>query len=252
MSSRDGRKSGAAISADAEPLEDLPPDLPAEMRRANRLVLALRGLLLPGDRLALCRALALAAAIAARLGGNPLQRLLQSHRLGVGALGQSYVDLAPIDIGAIAAVAHGDLATVRMIAQLLQCGRGSAARSVAGEAVLLLGDDGDGAIEADREHVLDRFEIGVGTVVLHEGAVTTDAGGDHLAGLGMPAHVPRQREERQRLLVVHFLRLPALRQAGALGFLAFAALDVGAEAAALQHDLLARVRIRAEHPVAGF
>src|SRR5690606_31736883 len=58
-----------------------------------------------------------------------------------------------------------------------------------------------------------------------------------------------QRQQRQRLLMVDVLDLPALGQAGALGLLAFAALDVGAEAAVLEHDLLGRVGILAQRPV---
>ena len=81
----------------------------------------------------------------------------------------------------------------------------------------------------------------------HERPVAAEAGRDHLAALGMLADIARQREQRQRLLVVDAVDGPALGQAGALGLLAVAALDIGTEAAAAQRDLLARIGILAEH-----
>src|SRR5690606_17179103 len=81
--------------------------------------------------------------------------------------------------------------------------------------------------------------------------VAPEAGRNHLAGLRMRPDIPRQRQQRQRLLVIHVLRLPALGQAGALGLLAFAALDIGAEAAIAQGDLLAGIGILAEDGIAG-
>src|SRR5690606_11849092 len=109
---------------------------------------------------------------------------------------------------------------------------------------------GDGAVDPDRKHVVDRLEIGIGAVVQEEWPVAADAGGDHLAGLGMRADVARQRQERKGALVVDIFGRPALGQAGTLGVLALAALHIGAEAAGAQRDLLARIGIRAENLVA--
>ena len=163
--------------------------------------------------------------------GDQRDRLLERHRHRVLALGQRRIDLLEIDIGSVFAVADGDLAAVRMLAQLLQRRRRSAV-AAASALGLLLGDDRHGAVEADREHVLDAFEIGVGAVMQHERPVAAEAGGDHLAGFGMLADIARQRQQRQRLLVVDAVGRPALRQARALGLLAVAALHIGAEAAA--------------------
>ncbi len=108
------------------------------------------------------------------------------------------------------------------------------------------GDDRDRAVQPDREDILDRFQIGVGAVVEHEGAVAAEAGRDHLAALGMLADVARQRQQRQRLLMIDAVGRPALGQAGTLCFLAVAALDVRSEAAGAQCDLLAGIGVLAE------
>ncbi len=64
----------------------------------------------------------------AGLFGDQRQRFLDGHRLRILALRQRRVDLAPVDIGAVAAVANGDCATIRMVAEFLQrCRRAAAA-----------------------------------------------------------------------------------------------------------------------------
>jgi hypothetical protein len=53
-----------------------------------------------------------------------------------------------VDVGPVLAVANGDLATIGMVAEFFQGLRGGAAAtaSAAGE---LLGNEGDGAVQAD-------------------------------------------------------------------------------------------------------
>src|SRR5690606_11426010 len=74
-----------------------------------------------------------------------------------------------------------------------------------------------------------------------------EAGGDHLPRFGMLAHVARQRKQCQRPLMVDRFGRPALGEAGALGLLAFATLDIGAEPARTQRDLLSRIGVLAKH-----
>src|SRR5690606_26695768 len=80
--------------------------------------------------------------------------------------------------------------------------------------------------------------------------IATNAGRDHLAGFGVLAHVAGKRQERQRLLVIHVGRSPALWQAGAFCVLAVAPLHIRSEAAALQDDLFAGIGILAQNAVA--
>ncbi len=79
-----------------------------------------------------------------------------------------------------------------------------------------------------------------------ERSVAAEPGRDHLAGFRMLADIARQRNQRHRLFVVDIFGLPALRQRGALGILAVAALDIGPETARTQRQFLAGGRIGAE------
>ena len=95
-----------------------------------------------------------AAAALGGLLGDQRQRLVQRHRRRILALGQRRIDLAVIDIGPVFAVADGDLAAIGMGAERLQRRR-RAAIAAAFALGLLFGDQRHGAVEADREHVLD-------------------------------------------------------------------------------------------------
>ena len=62
----------------------------------------------------------------------------------------------------------------------------------------------------------------------------------------MLADIPGERQQRQRLLVIDAVGGPALRQARALGLLAFPALHIGAKPTVAQRDFFSRVRVLAE------
>ena len=87
----------------------------------------------------------------------------------------------------------------------------------------LLGDQCDGAVEPDVEHVITGFEAGVGFLVLHVGAETADAGRDRLTGLGIFADFARQRKQLERLVEIDVFEGPALGYAGPLRLLLFGA-----------------------------
>src|SRR5690606_32523190 len=84
--------------------------------------------------------------------------------------------------------------------------------------------------------------------VQDERPVAAETSRYHLAALGMLTDIARQRKQSQRLLVVDGVGRPALGQAGALGVLAIATLEIGPEAAGTQGDLLAGVGILAQFP----
>src|SRR5215472_15363290 len=113
----------------------------------------------------------------------------------------------------------------------------------------LLGDQRDGAVEADREDLFAVLHIGVGLVVQHIGAETADAGDDRFPILRMLADLARQRQQLQREREIDRGGLGALGQAGALGLLAvlrLAELDIGSEAAGAERDLETGLGVVAE------
>src|SRR5919108_1519289 len=110
MSSREGRKSVFVACAFCPAV--LPLVFCPEMRRANR-----SGPLAAAERLAVALG---------RLLGKQRDRLVECHRARILALRQGRVDLAVIDVGAVAAVAHGDLAAVRMLAERFERSRRAA------------------------------------------------------------------------------------------------------------------------------
>ena len=124
-----------------------------------------------------------------------------------------------------------------MLAQLLEHRRRGALAAALAAAGGLLGQQHDGAVDADAEHLLDRAEVGVGAVVQDERSVAAEAGGDRLAGLGMQADLARQRQQLQRMLQIERGGVDALGDRGALGLLlalGLAQLHVGTEAAGAQ------------------
>src|SRR5262249_31374916 len=117
----------------------------------------LRRCLLLRRRLAGPRRLRLATRLPglARARGEQLHRLFQRDRLRVGTVGQRSVDLAVVDVGAVAAGADGDRPTLRrMVAELLDRRGGDAAapRAAAG---FLFGEQRDRAVVADRKDLVD-------------------------------------------------------------------------------------------------
>src|SRR5690606_22385921 len=89
-------------------------------------------------------------------GSNPFNGLLKRYRLRLDVLGDGGVDLALIDIGAIAASANGDR-TVFMLEGLNSRHRAGALEAASG----LLRQQIDGAIEANGEQLFDVWKIGV-------------------------------------------------------------------------------------------
>src|SRR5262249_32097290 len=171
--------------------------------------------------------------------GDEADGLLHAERGRILVARQRGVDLAVPHVGAIAAGEHLDLAAaVGMLAQLLEQPR-SRAHKTAPAARLLLREQNDGAVDADREHLLERGQIGIAAVVHDEGAVAAEPGADLLAGFGMDADQPRQGQELECALKIEGMGIDAARDRGALGtFLAagLAALHVGAKAPAAQGD----------------
>ncbi len=86
--------------------------------------------------------------------------------------------------------------------------------------------------------------------MLDVGAIAAEAGQDRLAVVGRQAHLARQAEQAQGLVQTGRGRGPALGQGRALGLVALAELDVGAEAAVLEPDGLAGRGIHAQFAVA--
>ncbi len=75
----------------------------------------------------------------------------------------------------------------------------------------LFGQQRHGAVYADREDVLEAFEVGVSAIMEHERAIAADAGRDRLAALGMQAHLARQSQELQRTFQIDGRRIHAAR-----------------------------------------
>src|SRR5712672_420936 len=172
-------------------------------------------------RLGAARGLAARARRSAGLGGagvQELDRLRQRDLIGRDVARQRRVDAGIAHIGAVAAVLGHDRTAFRVIADR--------ASGIGAEAALartlgdLLGDQGDGAVEADAEDLVDILHIGVGLAVQHIGSEAADAGLDGLAVLRMEADLARQRQELERQLEVDGGGLGALGQSGALGLLA--------------------------------
>ena len=141
-----------------------------------------------------------------------------------------------------------------MLAEFLEHGRRGALEAALAAAGPLLGQQHHGAVDADREHLLHRRQVGVGAVVQDERPVAAEARRDRLAGLGMHADLARQRQQLQRVLQVDAVGVDALGDRGALGLLllgAFAELHVGPEAAGAQRDGEAGLGIVAEQLAVG-
>src|SRR3981189_1359109 len=202
-------------------------------------------------RLGAARGLAARARRPAGLGGagvQELDRLRQRDLIGRDVARQRRVDAGMAHIGAIAAVLGHDRATLRVVADRASGGGAEAPPARAfGD---LLGDQRDGAVEADGEDLVDILDIGVGLAVQHIGTEAADARLDGLAVLRMQPDLARQRQQLERQLEVDRGGLGALGQSGALGLLAvldrLAELDIGPEAARAQCNLEPGLRVVAE------
>src|SRR5690606_23270042 len=131
-----------------------------------------------------------------------------------------------------------------MVAKRRQCCRSRTATTAT--LRLLVGQNRYRTVKTDRENLFGIFQIGESAIVADIGPIATNPGGDHLAGLGMLTNITRQRQKRNGFLMIERIDGPAFREAGALGFLAFAALDIGAETACPCSDFLTGERIFAE------
>src|SRR5215216_68220 len=140
------------------------------------------------------------------------------------------------DIGSVAAAVEADRAALRVRPDLAQQLR------AAPLPALGLGEQGHGAVEADRQHVVIGPERGELRTVLYIRAEPADPGGDRLAGLGVAPDFARQGQEAQRRLEIDIGRLHAAQQRHALRLLAvlgLAELQVMAVRALLETDGLA-------------
>ena len=141
---------------------------------------------------------------------------IRDSRIG-GAIG---------DIGAVAARHHLHLAAAGGVftKRLDRFG-------LAAPAALAIGGFGqqrDRCVHTGVEHIARALQLGVFAIVPQVGAVTPDRGFDVLSGLGMLADDARQAEQLQGPFEIEIVEV--LGNARALGFLALAQLDVGAEA----------------------
>src|SRR6185437_15127872 len=112
-----------------------------------------------------------------------------------------------------------------------------------------LGEENDGAIEADGQHVVLGGQRLEGGAVFQIGAEAADPGDDLLAGLRVIADVARQGEEPARRVEVDIGRRDAARQRDALwlaAVLAVAELNVDAIGTLAQADRLVAVGIDSE------
>ena len=121
--------------------------------------------------------------------------------------------------------------------------------------VFRLGQQGDGAIEADFERILDAGKGDEFTLAFHIRAVAAEAGGNRLAGFRMFADHARQRQQAQGVIEGDRLRRHALGQGNPLRlFLAFrfAELDIITVGPLAQAHILAGFRILAQDEGAVF
>src|SRR5216684_601193 len=167
------------------------------------------------------------------------------------------VDAAGSDIGAVASALDRDAAKGWMIAQRFS--RIGAETAAARAFCNFLGNQRDGSIQSDVEHLVAGLEAGIGLLMAHERAETAKTRGDRLAGLRMPADLARQRQQFQGQIEVDVGGRDVLRNAGALRLFAFriilglAELDIGTEPSGLHHDVEIRHRVLAEDAIgAGF
>ncbi len=119
------------------------------------------------------------------------------------------------DVGAIAPIEHLDLAAfggmlTKVLENRARCGAAEAALAATG---LLFRNQGDGAVDADREHVLDRGKIDVGLLLFgdlvdDEGTKATKAG-DNGAAFGVLADFARQPQQLQGMIEIDGGRIDA-------------------------------------------
>ncbi len=106
---------------------------------------------------------------------DQLDRLLDRERGRVLAVGDGGVDLVVLHVRPVTAREHLDLAALGVLAEVLQDRRLGALEAAFAPAGSLFGEQRDGAVEADGEHVLDALEVGVEPVVQHERSVAPEA-----------------------------------------------------------------------------
>src|SRR5262245_45549486 len=97
------------------------------------------------------------------------------------------------DIRTVAAAIDRNRAALRVLADFAQD-----LRCPATTAVARLGYNGDGAIEADSQHVVVSAYRGEGFAVFEIRAKPADARDDRFAAVGMPTDLARQGQQPQR------------------------------------------------------
>ena len=82
-----------------------------------------------------------------------------------------------------------------MLAKLVQDLRGGALEPAFAATRALFGQHGDGAVDADREHILDALHVGIGAVVLDIRAEFAKVGFDDGVGFGVYSNLAREPEQ---------------------------------------------------------
>src|SRR5262245_58297924 len=161
--------------------------------------------------------------------GDQLDRISHRHLFSVPVLGQGGVDFAVLHVRSVSSAQHlhGAL-ELRVLAEVLDAG-GASANAVGS----LLGEQANGAIDADGEDLIGAAEAGIFAVMLHIRSEAAEAGGDGFAVLGVGANFARQRQQRERAEKIDAFGIEALRDGGTLRLLlaVLAKLHVRPEAA---------------------
>ena len=153
-----------------------------------------------------------------------------------------------LHVGPVAPVHHHDGLAIHRVGPELAEGGGLA------RPRLLLDEQLDRTVEADREHVVARLERRVHLLVHHVRAKPSQARLHLLPRLGVQAQGPRQRQQRQRRLEGDVLGTPLRRQGRPLGLRVLvgrlAQLHIGAEAPHPHEHRQASGRIEAQRLLA--
>ena len=108
---------------------------------------------------------------------------------------------------------------------------------------------GDRSVHAGIEHVARTGELSIFAIMPQIGAIASNRRLDFLARFGMLANDTRQVDQLYRPFEIEIVKV--LGDAGTLGFLALAHLDIGAKPARLPLDRQARFRVIAQHCILG-
>src|SRR5258707_4996059 len=135
-----------------------------------------------------------------------------------------------VDIGPVTSGLDRDRTTGWVIAKGSRRGGCIIAEAASAEAAFFRDDKIDRAIAADLQNIFILADIGVGLTVLDIGSETAEPGEDGLLGFGVLRNLARQGEKFQRLFQRDIGGLHRLWHGRALRLVAFAKLDISAEA----------------------